>query len=100
MSNFRITANIDFLGIVRSTCKRRININQINLNPTILKERASRNTLAANHKVPITIHANLLYLIHFIEGHPAFNSLYYLIVITISKNTLCSNKIIKKSLAF
>ena len=81
-----ITPEIDFLRVVRTGRKRRINVNKINLDTLILQVGACAQTFAADHEiVGLGIRADLLLQLHLIARHAATKTVLDLVIAVIAQ---------------
>ena len=98
LSHRRIAANVDLLGIISSAGKRRVDINQINLDSLILQISTGRNTLTTNDQITIGIIAHTLLQLHFVKRHPPLHTLHHGIVVPVTQDSAGTDKIIQQGL--
>ena len=65
-----IPADVDLFGVVGPAGKRRINIDQIDLDTLLLQIGAGRDALAPNDHVAIGVLNHGFLFFHLIKGHP------------------------------
>ena len=94
----RIAADKDFLGIIGSAGKGRVNINQIHLYALLLEIGTGRKALTMHHQVMLLVGASLFERFHLIERHSSLNMLHDAIVVTIAENAAGAHKIIQEGL--
>ena len=100
LCHFWVATYINFLSIIGTTCKRRIDINKVYFQTFPFKISTSRKTFATKYEVMIRIFAHHFLAFYFVERHATLNAFVHLIVITIAKNTLRAHKVIEYSLSF
>ena len=98
--HFWITTYVNLLGIIGTTGKRRVNINKVYFYTFLFKISTSRKTLATKHEVMIRILAHHFLTFYFVKWHTTLNALKHFTIITITKNALCTYKVIEYSLSF
>ena len=100
LCHFWIATNINLLGIIGTTGKRRVDVNKVYFHSFLLKISTGSKTLATKHEVMIRILAHHFLTFYFVERHTTLNALKHFTVVTIAKNALRAHEVIEYSLSF
>ena len=70
LGHLGVAAEVDFLGIIRTAGKGRIDGHQVHLDPLLLQISAGRDALSTDDQVAILVFSHGLLFFHLVQGHP------------------------------
>ena len=95
-----VMAQVDLLGIVGTTGKRRVDIDQVHLDAPIFQIGTGGHAVAAHHHILVWVFADGFFAHHVVFHHAALNDGYYITVSTIVELSAGANKVAKHGLTF